>query len=61
MVPERPITPQAARAEDPATRPDRGRRMTARPAGSPPSDDSTGETWRRVLAAHVQPLPGTAD
>jgi hypothetical protein len=50
-------------AGDPVARVAAGRPQPAPRAGSDPlrSDYGNRETWRRVLAAHVQPLPEAAD
>jgi plasmid stabilization system protein ParE len=64
MHPERPILrgPLAAKAEVSAARGAAANPQAAPRSGPSPSDGFAGrETWRRVLAAHVQPLPDAAD
>jgi hypothetical protein len=59
-IPGRP----RASAEDPATCAAAGSpQPTPRPGSvsSRSGDPVSRETWRRLLAAHVLPLPGTAD
>jgi hypothetical protein len=50
--------------EDPVDCPDRVRQTERKPQGtwrSPVDGAGQGETWRRVLTAHIQPLPAAAD
>jgi hypothetical protein len=65
MCPEGPVLrrPLAASAGDPAARATDGPRPAPRSGSGPLQSDGYGnrETWRRILAAHVQPLPGAAD
>ena len=52
------------KTEDPVDRVDLVSQRERKPQGSrtSPADDSVcGETWRRVLRAHIQPLPAVAD
>jgi hypothetical protein len=63
MHPERPILrgPLPAKSQTPAGRA-AGSLQPAPRSGRPPSDGFVGrETWRRVLAAHIQALPDAAD
>jgi hypothetical protein len=54
----------AESAEDPVDRADRRNRIEAERQGScglAPEGYDHHEMWRRILAAHIQPLAGAAD
>jgi hypothetical protein len=53
------ISPKLATTAD--ARPDVGSPVAAQKQGSSPGDCGNRETWRRILAAYIQPLPDSAD
>jgi hypothetical protein len=63
MHPESPALRRmlAAKVGDPGARVVVRAQPAPRPMALPSGDYGDRETWRRILAAHVQPLPGAAD